>query len=57
MNITMKSTDGTYDRIIINTPARTDFTEEAGVFSIKSNVTTRTKKQAKISIVNILKTL
>lgn len=29
---TTKSTDCTYDRIIITTPARTDFTGEAGVF-------------------------
>ncbi|HWQ96363.1 MAG TPA: endonuclease/exonuclease/phosphatase family protein [Candidatus Methylomirabilis sp.] len=32
MDTTTKSTDCTYDRIIITTPAKTDFTGEAGVF-------------------------
>jgi hypothetical protein len=32
VDTTTKSTDCTYDRIIITTPARTDFTGEAGVF-------------------------
>jgi endonuclease/exonuclease/phosphatase family metal-dependent hydrolase len=32
LDTTTKSTDCTYDRIIITTPAKTDFTGEAGVF-------------------------
>jgi len=32
LDTTTKSTDCTYDRIIISTPAKTDFTREAGVF-------------------------
>ncbi len=32
IDTTTKSTDCTYDRIIITTPAKTDFTGEAGVF-------------------------